>query len=225
MGVNLWGESPLYENLKVFIVVDTTKSTSRRQGRLREEGSEGSPMAKVRADGQKPHIRLSLRASQPHMAKPTGSGDRVNAAFVHRKFTFLSGEICASCDRRFMRAIPERSIRLDNDQAYSVAVDGYESLWETQSMQRLIIFSIAPFMETWRVSTQKSAEGIVVLGSSTDEGPNVEMSGASNELDVGGESDRMSQASACHGIAFPRSDLNENCCAHCRIEFNLATAR
>ncbi len=37
----------------------------------------------MRDDGQKPHIRLSLRASQPHMAKPTSSGDRVNAAFVY----------------------------------------------------------------------------------------------------------------------------------------------
>ena len=38
MGVNLWGASPLYENLMVFIVMNTNKSTSRRQGRLREEG-------------------------------------------------------------------------------------------------------------------------------------------------------------------------------------------
>ena len=76
-----------------------------------------------------------------------------------------------------MSTIPERSIRLNNDQAYSVAVDGYESLWETQSMQRLTIFSIAPFMETWRVSTQKSAEGILVPVD-RDEGPNVEKSEA-----------------------------------------------
>ena len=34
------------------------------------------------------------------------------------------------------------------------------------------------------------------------------MSGASNELDVGVESERMSQISARHGIAFPRSGLN-----------------
>ncbi|MEK6561495.1 MAG: hypothetical protein AABZ07_07145, partial [Nitrospirota bacterium] len=53
---------------------------------------------------------------------------RVNAAFVHGKFTFLSGEICASRDRRFMRKIRKRSIRLNKDPAYSVAVDGYESL-------------------------------------------------------------------------------------------------
>jgi len=46
MGMSLWGVSPLYENLKVFIVImDTNKTTSRRQGRLREEGSEGSRSA------------------------------------------------------------------------------------------------------------------------------------------------------------------------------------
>ena len=38
MGVNLWGESPLYENRKVFMIMDTNKSTSRRQGRLCEQG-------------------------------------------------------------------------------------------------------------------------------------------------------------------------------------------
>jgi hypothetical protein len=123
-----------------------------------------------------------------------------------------------------MRAIPERSIRLTNDQAYPAAVGGYESLWETQSQQQLMIFSIAPSVETWRASTQRSAGGIVVPAD-RDESPNVEKSGASNELDVGVESDRMSQASVCHGIAFPRSDLNENCCAHCQIGFNLATAQ
>jgi hypothetical protein len=104
------------------------------------------------------------------MAKPVGSGDRVNAAVVHGKFMrsrsgpgqALSGEICASRDRRVMREIPERSIRLTNDQAYPAAVGGYESLWETQSQQQLMIFSIAP--ETWRASTQKSAGGIVVPG-------------------------------------------------------------
>jgi hypothetical protein len=177
MGMNLWGESPLYENLKVFIVMDTNKSASRRQGRLREEGSEGSRSANVRADEQKPHRRLSPWASWHNTTKPTGSKGRVNAAVVYGKFMSLSGEICASRDRRFMRAIPERSIRLNNDQAYSAAVGGYESLWETQSQQHLMIFSIAPFVETWRVSTQKSAEGILVPVD-RDEGPNVEKSEA-----------------------------------------------
>ena len=59
----------------------TNITTSRRQGQSRERWSEGSPSAKVRADlsacnaqagGQKPHRRLSLRASQHKMTKPTG---------------------------------------------------------------------------------------------------------------------------------------------------------
>ena len=105
MGVNLWGESPLYENLIVFMIMDTNKSTSRRQGRLREEGSEGSRMANVRDDEQKAHIRLSPWASRHNTSEAHRFGGRVNAAFVHGKFTFLSGEICASRDRRFMRKI------------------------------------------------------------------------------------------------------------------------
>jgi len=51
---------------------------------------------------------------------------------------------------------------------------------------------VAPDMETYPVRPQKSAEGIVVPGIK-DEGPNVEMSGASNDLDVGVESERMSR--------------------------------
>jgi hypothetical protein len=164
----------------VFIVMDTNKSTSRRQGHLREEGSEGSPMANVRDDGQKPHIRLSPWVSWHNITKPTGSRGRVNAAFVHGKFTFLSGEICASRDRRFTIEFRRRSNRLTNDPAYSVAVDGYESRKrETQNRQRLMIHPIAPFVETWGVSTQKSADGIVLSRTPAGkEGPNVEMSEA-----------------------------------------------
>ena len=159
----------------VFIVMDTNKSTSRRQGRLRDEGSEGSPMANVRDDGQKPHRRLSSWASWHNTTKPTGSWGRVNAAVVHGKFTFISGEICASRNRRCMREIRRRSIRLTNDPAYSVAVGGYESLQrETQNRQQLMVNPIAPFMETCGVSTQKSAEGIV-LPTKRKEGSNVEM--------------------------------------------------
>ena len=166
-GRELMRESPQYENLKMFIVMDTNKSTSRRQGREGDQPSEGSRSANVRDDEQKPHRRLSPWASWHNTTKPAGSWGRVNAAVVHGKFTFLSGEICASRDRRFMRAIPERSIRLTNDQAYPAAVGGYEPLWETQSQQQLMIFSIAPFVETWRVSTQKSAEGAVTFQGQT----------------------------------------------------------
>jgi hypothetical protein len=138
-GVNLWGESPLYENLIVYIAMDTNKSTSRRQGRLCEEGSEGSRSANVRDDEQKPHIRLSPWVSRHNTNEAHRFGGRVNAASLHGKFTFLSGEICVSRDRRFMRKIRRRSIRLTNDPAYSVAVDGYEfQQRETQNRQRLM---------------------------------------------------------------------------------------
>jgi hypothetical protein len=45
-------------------------TTSRRQGQLRSGLSGGNPSANVRADGQKPHRRLSPRASQHQMTKP-----------------------------------------------------------------------------------------------------------------------------------------------------------
>jgi len=63
----------------VFMLMDTIKSTSRRQARFREESFEGSRSANVRV--------------------PSADG------IVHGKLTFLSGEICASRDRRFMRKI------------------------------------------------------------------------------------------------------------------------
>jgi len=133
-------------------------------------------MANVRDDEQKPHIRLSSWVSWHNTTKPTGSWGRVNAAFVHGKFTFLSGEICASRDRRFMRVLPERFSRLTKDPAYPVAVGGYESRnRETRNKQQLMSNFIAPFMETCGVSTQKSAEGIV---GHVTEGPNAEKSEA-----------------------------------------------
>ena len=158
--------------------MDTNKSTSRRQGRKGDRPSEGSRSANVRDDEQKPHRRFSSWASRHNTSEAHRFGSRINAAFVHGKFTFLSGEICASRDRRFMRGIRNRSIRFNNDPAYSAAVGGYESLWETQNRQQLMSISIAPFVETRRVNTQKSAEGIVVVGAGYscpyDEGPNVE---------------------------------------------------
>lgn len=81
-----------------------------------------------------------------------------------------------------MREFRRRSDRLNNDPAYSVAVGGYDSLWETQNRQQLMSSPEAPDMETYPVSTQKSAEGIVIVWAGYscpyDEGPNVEMSEA-----------------------------------------------
>src|SRR4030043_448601 len=153
-------KSPVREPM-VFILMDTTKSTSRRQGREGDRPSEGSRSAYVRADGQKPHTRLSPWASWHNTTKPAGSGGRVNAAVVHGKFTFLSGEICLPCGRRIMSKIREGLTRQSKTPACPLAVGGYESSMETRNKQRLMGNPAAPCMATYRVSQQKSAEGTV----------------------------------------------------------------
>jgi hypothetical protein len=158
----------------VFMLMNTTKSTSRRQGREGDRPSEGSRSAYVRADGQKPHTRLSPWASWHNTTKPAGSWDRVNAAVVHGKFTFLSGEICLPCGRRLMSRFRKGFTRMTKNPACSFAVGGYESSMEPRNRQRLMRNPAASAMATYRVSRQKSAEGIV--GHRT-EGPNAEMSG------------------------------------------------
>mgnify|MGYP006924543764 CR=1 FL=1 len=50
----------------------TMTTTSRRQGRIREDGSGGSPSAKVRAEEHESHRRLSPWASQHNVTKPAG---------------------------------------------------------------------------------------------------------------------------------------------------------
>ena len=57
------------------------------------------------------------------------------------------------------------------------AVDGYESSREPRNRQRLMTNPAAPCMATYRVSKQKSADGIVLPGS-RKEGPNAERSEA-----------------------------------------------
>jgi hypothetical protein len=65
MGMNLWGASPLSEDLASTML--TIVKTSRRQGQHREGLSEGSPSAKRRADEQESDIRLSRRVEwAPH---------------------------------------------------------------------------------------------------------------------------------------------------------------
>ena len=157
----------------VFMLMNTTKSTSRRQGREGDPPSEGSPMANVRADEQKPHTRLSPWASWHNTTKPAGSGSRVNAAVVHGKFTFLSGEICLPCGRKLMSKIRKGFTRMTKNPACPLAVGGYESSMEPRNRQHLMRNPAASGMATYRVSKQKSAEGIV--GHRT-EGPNAEMS-------------------------------------------------
>ena len=158
----------------MFIVIDTNKSTCRRQGREGDRPSEGSRSAYVRADGQKPHTRLSPWASWHNTTKPKGSRGRVNAAVVHGKFTFLSGEICLPGGRELMSKIRKGFTRMIKNPACPLAVGGYESSKEPRNRQRLMSNPAAPWMATSRGSNQKSAEGIV--GHRT-EGPNAERSG------------------------------------------------
>ncbi len=158
----------------VFKLMNTIKSTSRRQGREGDRPSEGSRSANVRADGQKPHTRLSSWASWHNTTKPEGSRGGVNAAVVHGKFTFLSGEICLPCGGRVMSKIRKGFTRLTKNPACPFAVGGYESRREPQNRQRLMTNPAAPGMATYRVSKQKSAEGTV--GHRT-EGPNAERRG------------------------------------------------
>jgi hypothetical protein len=98
MGVNLWGESPPYENQGHPAISDANKSRSRRQGRFREEWSGGSRMARrasrrtETASPARGYPRLSLWVSGYDITKPDGSGGRVNAAVVHGQFTFPGSE-------------------------------------------------------------------------------------------------------------------------------------
>jgi hypothetical protein len=119
-------------------VMNTTKSTSRRQGRKGDRPSEGSRSANVRADGQKPHTRLSSWASWHNTTKPAGSWGRVNAAVVHERFTFLSGEICLPCGRILMSKIRKGFTRKTKNPACPFAVGGYEFSMETRNRQHLM---------------------------------------------------------------------------------------
>ncbi len=69
-------------------------TTSQRQGRHREVGSEGSPRQNCDLTDRKIIRGRVPGTSQHQMAKSSGSGDTVNDPGVQRAFTFLSGETC-----------------------------------------------------------------------------------------------------------------------------------
>jgi hypothetical protein len=69
-------------------------TTSPRQGRLREEGSEGSRRQDPRADEQKRHPRPSSSGEPAPEGEAHGSEGMVNGAVVRGQLTLLSGEIC-----------------------------------------------------------------------------------------------------------------------------------
>ncbi len=69
-------------------------TTSQRQGRRRETGSEGSPRQNCDLTDRKVIRGRVPGTSQHQMAKSSGSGDTVNDPGVQREFTFLSEETC-----------------------------------------------------------------------------------------------------------------------------------
>jgi hypothetical protein len=74
--------------------MNSVPTTSLRQGRLREEGSGGSPRQTCEPTNRNVIRGQVSWASQHPMAKPAGSRGMVNDAVVQGKLTFLSGEIC-----------------------------------------------------------------------------------------------------------------------------------
>ena len=71
-----------------------TLTTSLRQGRFREEGSEGSQRQSCEPTNRNVIAGRDSWVSWHTTTKPIGSGSTVNDAVVQRQFTVLSGEVC-----------------------------------------------------------------------------------------------------------------------------------
>jgi hypothetical protein len=88
MGVNLWGESPLYVNPVNVLNILTKVLAESKGGTVRDRPEEASGKAMSRRTG------TAYKAQSPGKSAPhdetLGSGDRVNAAVVQRKFTLLN---------------------------------------------------------------------------------------------------------------------------------------
>jgi hypothetical protein len=96
-------------------------------------------------------------------------------AFVHGKFTFLSGEICLPCGRRLMSIIRGGFTQLTKNPACPFTVGGYESSMDPRNRQRLVRNPAAPCMVTYRVSKSRQGGTEGIIGHLT-EGPNAERS-------------------------------------------------
>ena len=75
-------------------MTNSPTTTSQWQGRLREEGSEGSRRQDPRANEQKRHTRPSCPGEPAPEGEAHGSRRMVNGVVVRGQFTLLSGEIC-----------------------------------------------------------------------------------------------------------------------------------
>jgi hypothetical protein len=111
MGMILRAASSLYIVWRVVIIIDHSKSTSRRQGRKGDRASERSPSAYLRADEQNLHIKAESQgeSAQHDEALPDHWG-RVNAVVVRPnevtstlgvqgRVVFLHGRSDWICDR------------------------------------------------------------------------------------------------------------------------------
>jgi len=94
MGVNLWGESPLYVNPASVFDTFAQVLAEGKGGTARDRPKEAG------AQSDEPTNRNSIQGRVPGKLarhnEALDSGDTVNAAVVSRKFTFLSGEICST---------------------------------------------------------------------------------------------------------------------------------
>ena len=71
-----------------------TSTTSLRQGRSREGGSEGSQRQICEPTNRNVIEGPDSWVSWHNTTKPNGPRNRVNGAVVQRQFTVLSGEVC-----------------------------------------------------------------------------------------------------------------------------------
>lgn len=77
-----------------------TSTTSLRQGRSREGGSEGSQRQICEPTNRNVIEGPDFWVSWHPPTKPNGPRNRVNGAVVQRQFTVLSGEVCPAADWR-----------------------------------------------------------------------------------------------------------------------------
>ena len=75
-------------------MIRVTSTTSLRQGRSREGGSEGSQRQTCEPTDRNVIEGPDSWVSWHNTTKPDGSRNRVNGAVVQGQFTFLSGEVC-----------------------------------------------------------------------------------------------------------------------------------
>ncbi len=94
-------KSPVRKAMVCICMINAAKSTSRRQGRFQEEWSKGSPMAHVRADGQKPR---RLQSGYPALKSPGESARHNKTQSLGRQ-----GE-CGGCARKVHVLIPLKEV-------------------------------------------------------------------------------------------------------------------